>query len=472
MALTAAEQYAIELINRARLDPAAEAARYDLGLNAGLTSGTITGAPVQVLAPNTELELAAFNHSTWMLANNTFNHTGVDGSSPGDRIVDAGYDLTGSWTWRENLAWAGTTGDVDLESAIDGHHEGLYRSSGHRVNTFAADIREIGVAQVAGEFTQNGTPFNSSMLTLNFASTGTDVFVTGVVYTDADSNDFYGIGEGTTGLTFAAQGNTAQTADAGGYGLAVVRGDAVAVTVSDGATVLATLQIDTNDGNAKLDVVTDADGDLNLALSRSATLQTGIADASLLGIGDLDLTGSADDNTLIGNGGDNVLQGEGGDDMLSGGAGADRLFGGLGDDTLNGGSGRETVWDDLDTVGDTHTAHADVLNGGAGDDTLRGLSGDDRLDGGLGDDLLLGGSGRDTFIFSSGMDEVADFADNVDTIMLNGAALGDADMTVEDVLALGEVVDGDAVFDFGGGHVLTIADEMDISSLGNDLMIF
>ena len=53
MTLSAAEQYAIELINRARLDPAAEALRYGVALNAGLSAGTISNDALYVLAPNT-----------------------------------------------------------------------------------------------------------------------------------------------------------------------------------------------------------------------------------------------------------------------------------------------------------------------------------------------------------------------------------------------------------------------------------
>ena len=191
MTVSAAEQYLLELINRARLDPQAEAARYGLSLNAGLTAGTISGTPVQVLTHNTELEQAAQGHSEWILETDTFSHTGAGGSDPGDRIVAAGYELTGSWTWRENLAWTGSTSEIDLVEAVEDHHEGLYRSAGHRENTFASDIREIGVAQVEGRFTHDGSTFNASALTLNFASSGTDNFITGVAYTDSDADDFY-----------------------------------------------------------------------------------------------------------------------------------------------------------------------------------------------------------------------------------------------------------------------------------------
>ena len=47
---TALDQYLIELINRARLDPVGEAARLGIDLNQGLSQGQITTAPKQPLA--------------------------------------------------------------------------------------------------------------------------------------------------------------------------------------------------------------------------------------------------------------------------------------------------------------------------------------------------------------------------------------------------------------------------------------
>lgn len=469
MSVSAAEQYLLELINRARLDPQAEAARFGLSLNAGLSAGTISGTPRQVLAHNTELEQAAIAHSNWMLETDTFSHTGENGSDPGDRIVEAGYELRGSWTWRENLAWTGSTGAIDLAQAVEDHHEGLYRSEGHRENTFASDIREIGVGQVAGSFTHEGSTFNASMLTLNFASSGTEYFITGVAYTDADGDDFYGIGEGTAGLTISADGASGTTAAAGGYGIAVDAAEAVAVTVSLGADILATLALDLTDGNAKLDVVTAADGSQMLALSVNATLFTGIADATLLGAGDLNLTGSDADNVLIGNAGRNMLDGGDGSDNLSGGEGADRIYGGNGDDVLKGGEGRDIRWDSLEHDDTVSTINADLLNGGAGDDRLHGQSGSDVLDGGAGDDRLSGGGGRDTFVFAEGTDVVLDFTDNVDSIQLDGDALGVS--TVAEALEMGAIIDGNAVLTFGDDS-LRINDVTDLNVLTNDLLVF
>lgn len=465
MALTAAEQYLLELINRARLDPAAEADRYGVALNADLDPGTISTTAKQVLAPNRQLETAAQVHSDWMLQTNTFSHTGADGSSPGDRIQDAGYTLTGQWSWRENLAWTGKTGRLDLQEAIETHHAGLYRSEGHRENTFSEVVKEVGIAQVEGRFTNGNTTYNASMLTLNFATHDTDVFITGVAYADRDGDAFYSVGEGLADVWIAAAGRDATTADAGGYGFGVAADDDVLVTLGTGNTELAALRIDVSDHNGKLDIITDNDGGMTLALSVSATLVSGIPDARLLGVADLDLTGNADDNVLTGNAGRNVLRGEAGNDQLSGGQGIDKLYGGAGDDQLLGGGGRDGL--DSSEIG---SENADLLIGGAGDDHLVGLSGSDVMDGGTGDDVLTGGGGRDTFIFNDGHDTITDFADNVDQITLNAAALGDADMAITDVLSLGRVVNGDAVFDFGA-DVLILRDVTDIDALGNDLII-
>lgn len=470
MAITAVEQFLLELINRARLDPLAEAERYSLGLNVGLPAGSIDTTAKEVLAHNTILEEASRLHSEWMLVNDVFSHDGDGESSPGDRMAAAGYSFTGSWAWRENLAWSGTTGTLDLTQAILDHHEGLYRSAGHRQNTFADNIREVGIAQVEGVFTQDETDFNASMLTLNFARSGTNHFLTGVAYDDTDDDAFYSIGEGISDLTIAAAGTSTVTGSAGGYAIEGAPQSNLAVTVSEAGTELAQLLVDLTSGNAKLDVVTTAGGDRVLELSASAILQSGIADATLLGVADLDLMGSALDNTLTGNAGENLIEGAGGNDTLLGGGGADELSGGAGNDVLRGGEGRDVQWDSVDGASDAATDSADILYGDAGDDQLHGQSGRDTLDGGAGDDLLTGGGGRDTFIFNAGNDQILDFSDNVDLILLDRSALGIAsDATVAQVIAAGTIIDGDALFDFGGGNSLQINDVATLDLLINDV---
>ena len=442
MSLSAAEQYMLELINRARLDPIAEAQRYNLALNTDLDANAISSDAKQVLAPSAVLNRAAEDHSEWMLEADVFSHTGAAGSSPGDRIEDAGYEFTGAWTWRENLAWIGSTGTLDLNTAIAAHHEDLYRSEGHRLTTFASNTREVGIFQAHGEFTVGGMDYDSSMMTLNFASSGTDVFVTGVAYTDLDGDAFYSIGEGQSDVWITVDGANTTTTASGGYGLGVRAAEDLQVLVGQGGITLATLQVDASGGNVKVDVVTATDTTQSLMVSADTVLVSGIPDAVLLGSDNLTLTGNDDDNRLTGNAGKNILIGAGGDD------------------TLRGGQGRDTSW--ADGIG---TQTQDKLLGGQGDDHLIGESGADRLDGGLGNDLLVGGSGRDTFVFVEGHDVIADFTDNVDLIELV------TDATIAEVMAAGEIIGDTAVFNFGNGSSLTVVGVNDLSILENDFLI-
>src|SRR5437899_3174618 len=68
------EQYLVELVNRGRADPAAEATRYGIALNEGLTAGTISTAAKQPLAINPNITDAARKHSQWMIDNDVFAH--------------------------------------------------------------------------------------------------------------------------------------------------------------------------------------------------------------------------------------------------------------------------------------------------------------------------------------------------------------------------------------------------------------
>jgi len=343
MPLTAAEQLLLELINRARLDPATEAARLGVGLNAGLAAGTIGTAAQQVLAPNAALEAAADAHSQWMLDTDTFSHTGAGGSTAYQRMVAAGYSFTGNWQSAENLALSVGSGGVDLNAAIVAHYEGLFASAGHRANTLDAGLREIGIGQREGDYVIGGHSYSASALTETFAVSGTRVFLTGVAHADADSDAFYDIGEGLAGIGVSlASGAGTVTGSAGGYALGLAPDAAadVIVQAADG-TELARLQMDLSQGNGKLDVIRAPDGVLELALSVSAVLEQGIGQARLLGLANLNLTGHDAANRLTGNAGNNLLDGGSGDDTLIGAAGSDGLTDGAGSDMLTGGTGAD-----------------------------------------------------------------------------------------------------------------------------------
>ncbi len=450
MTLSNAEQFLLELINRARLDPLAEAARYGIDLNASLNPGTLNGQAKQVLAPNALLEQAATSHGLWMLATDTFSHTGAGGSQPWDRATAEGY----SWSnIGENISFRGTTApSFDLEEYILSHHQGLFLSAGHRTNILGTAYREIGLSQETGDYTTGGNTYNSSFTTELFGTTGTKVFITGVAYSDSDADAFYSMGEGVSGVSFAASGISTVTAAAGGYALAVTAAAAVAVTGTVAGRAFSAT-VDLSLGNVKLDIV-DADQFLT---SGSLTLGSGINDARLLGVAALSLTGNAAINALDGNAGANLMQGLGGNDLIRGGLGNDRVEGGDGNDRLLGQSGR------------------DLLFGGNGNDMLWGGGGGDRLSGDLGNDTLRGEAGADQFVFARpiGADLVADFRSaEGDRLMFNDD-LWTGELTAEQVVSTFARIDtGDVLFDFGSGGTVRLDGVSDFAGLAAAIDIF
>jgi hypothetical protein len=248
---TAQDQYMLELLNRARLNPQAEANRYpSLGGNLNEevpTTKTISTAPKQALAVNLKLFNAAQSHSQWMLDNDIFAHEGVNGSLsytntktniPG-RIVTAGYSPYS--TAGENLALYQTTAPLNATTDYTRHvreqHEDLFvdpgvQDRGHRTNMMNPNFREVGISSLIGVFTTGGLNANSVITTQDFGSdTNPNAFLTGVVYTDKVLNDdFYTVGEGLGNITINAVNvvsnltTTTTSLTAGGYSLRLAPG--------------------------------------------------------------------------------------------------------------------------------------------------------------------------------------------------------------------------------------------------------
>lgn len=449
MALTSAEQYMIELINRARLDPVGEAARLGITLNQGLAAGTISAGARGVVAPESNLEASAIAHSKWMLTNDVFSHVGVNDTSPNDRAMAAGYVGNGVG---ENISWRGTTGSLNLNALIEQQHADLFRSTtGHRENILHDSYREIGLAQEAGTFAVSGTSYNASMVTQNFASKSDVYYVTGVVYDDTNGDKFYSIGEGVSGAQFSIASRNAITESAGGYGLQTTEGAAVLVTGTvNGKSFSAKIEVD--EVNAKLDVVNGN----TFYTSADLQLVTGIHNARLLGTAALNLAGNGTANTLEGNSANNILSGGAGNDTIKGMAGKDKLEGGAGADRLYGDSG------------------IDVLRGDAGADRLYGGMGADWLYGGTGNDRMTGGAGSDKFVFtaSAGTDLITDFG-ATDMLRFDADIWGGSVLTAEDVLAdQANIVRGDVVIALGSGQSVTLDGVSSLSGLADNIVLF
>jgi len=89
---------------------------------------------------------------------------------------------------------------------------------------------EIGTGIRYGVFTQSGTNYNAIMVTELFGTRSVNPFITGVVYTDTDGDNFYSIGEAIGSGTITATETTSglvysdSIGSSGGYGFNVPAG--------------------------------------------------------------------------------------------------------------------------------------------------------------------------------------------------------------------------------------------------------
>jgi serralysin len=419
---TAQDQYMLELLNRARLNPQAEANRYPLltgDLNEGLPVGTISTTAKQPLAFNLNLFNSAKSHSQWMLDYDILSHVeGVNGTPVGtgatlaNRASIAGYSGT---TLGENIAWRGTTGTIDWTTTVGQQHEDLFVDTGivgrgHRTNMMYDNFREIGISSIVGTFTLNGTNYDSVVTTQNFGrDSGTTAFLTGVAYTDRVTNDdFYTVGEGLGNMTVNAVGNgqtfSTTTLTSGGYGLRLAAGT-YSVTFSgdfnnDGVVDTSTARTVTiGSQNIKQDFTSDTEA------TNGNDVLLGNVNADIL-------DGKGGNDTISGGAGLDILLGQAGDDILNGEDGNDTLLGGGGIDTLNGGNGTDVMYgeDGNDTL--TGGNDNDFLFGQAGNDTISGDAGNDYLFGGIGLDILNGGTGVDEIYGEDDNDTIRGGDDN------------------------------------------------------------
>lgn len=216
---TGVEQYALELLNRARQDPNAEVVRLsretwgDAGspalpdLNEGLDPGTLSGAPRPPLAFDPDLVAAASSYAGLLLASETFGH--AEDGTPVSRMAAAGYPFDPPWGSGENLAITSTPDPrpIDRELA-EQHHRNLFvdggvSGRGHRVNLLDANFREIGIAFRADSDTQSAfgpPPGHDVVSARDFAFSSDRIFVTGVIYHDDNGNAFYDPGESAGNL--------------------------------------------------------------------------------------------------------------------------------------------------------------------------------------------------------------------------------------------------------------------------------
>ncbi|MBR1120290.1 FG-GAP repeat protein [Bradyrhizobium lablabi] len=310
MPATALEQYILELINRARLDPAAEAARQGIALNEGVPAAdTISTVSKQPLAMNEILLGTARTHSQDMINRDYFAHDTPEGVDPFVRMTNAGYNWNAA---AENIAYQTTPGAITDQLSI-GLHRILfvdlnYPGRGHRVSIMDNAYQEIGVGLATGNFQGS----NAAMITEDFGTSGNQQFLTGVSYADNDHDNFYSIGEGRGSMSITVSGNgSTATGSTGGYSLAVGSGGRN-ITFSGGglASPISVAVLIAAHTNAKVDVIDQG----TIATSASLTDLGGATKIIGLGTIGLALTGDGGGDTIVGTKGNDTIDGAGGND--------------------------------------------------------------------------------------------------------------------------------------------------------------
>ncbi len=270
---TAAEQYMLELINRARANPAAEGQRLlaiaqsDPVIAAATSTDNLNQflqvidgyGPEPPLAFNSGLIEAALDHDNAMLAaNDQFHSTAGYLNNPQIATDDDGqaYFPTGTTNWAtgENIfAYSGNVPAGSSDQAYADYFEEAFLLDwgnpdfGHLENLLAPGpaeapsgtypFSEIGIGLVTGVSpttppdpnnliaANRGLNVGPAIVTQEFGWNGGNAFLTGVVYADSDHNNFYTPGEGLGSVTIQAVGQNGQgtfqtqTWDAGGYSL-------------------------------------------------------------------------------------------------------------------------------------------------------------------------------------------------------------------------------------------------------------
>ncbi len=480
---TAYEVFMVELINRARANPGAEATRFNIDLNEGLSAGTITDTARQPLAVNQYLTDAARGHAIWSQQNSTFSHTGNAGSSPTQRIIAAGYVAGNSWGSGENMGLTVSSTLGDLTTRVENHHRSLFIDEGivgrgHRTNLLASQMKEVGSGVATGPYTYNNTSYSGFVSVQDFAWRTGNPYLVGVVYNESVRVDnFYTPGEGLGGVTVTATDTTTNatftttSSTAGDYRLqlpagtykveasggtlgGIVRYNNVTIAgenvkrdftalqatpapnfsvVIDGVlNVNGTTSPDnisiTINGNSVIAQLNDDTQTFALSSVRAYVVYGDAGNDTITAGPDLlsvSLQGEAGNDVLTGSDNGDVITGGDGNDYIDARGGDDNVRGNLGADTITGGAGKNALYGDEDNDRINGSGGRDYISGGSGEDRLYGRAGNDTLEGGANVDRLWGDDGDDMLTGGTSADKLFGGNGNDSLIGQAGADLAD-----------------------------------------------
>lgn len=236
-----AQQFLYEL-NLARSNPAAFVARSGSEMDPNTP-------PAPPLALNASLTSSALFKSAEMAQYGYFGHQSeATGVWPNALARTAGYALPSAWSSTSN----------NIESIYRGTSDpfrplvAFSNSPGHRTHLFGegwfGSHREIGVGTVLSE--QRGT-----YVTVHTAVVATsDVFVTGVVYHDANGNGRMDRGEGLGGVTVTAGSKSTTTNAGGGYAIKVTAGTHTVSATGGGLGAVVSRTVTVGSANVLVDL--------------------------------------------------------------------------------------------------------------------------------------------------------------------------------------------------------------------------
>ncbi|MCB9933434.1 MAG: hypothetical protein H6841_08440 [Planctomycetes bacterium] len=230
---TAAEMAFIYELNRARSDPQLYDTENGLG---GILNGVAAQPP---LALNQNLVQSARFHANEMAVNGYFAHqSAVTGDWPNKMARDAGYPLVSSWTndanYIESLAARYSSSASVSYSAPEALKALIIDAGinppGHRIHllgmdAFSAAFREVGTGYAQGIGV--GWPSGAYWAIHTGRRDSDPVWLTGVVYNDANSNGRYDQGEGLSGVNISATGPATKntvSVTGGGWSIDVTAG--------------------------------------------------------------------------------------------------------------------------------------------------------------------------------------------------------------------------------------------------------
>lgn len=206
---TAIEQYALEQLNRARMNPSQVATDVttNLGRDTLMTfqyynvdlaqtrAAIANEKPVAPLAWNGQLASAAQRLSSDMADNGFQSHIGSDGSTIEQRMDQAGY--TNRSAQGENaFAYANSVDDAMRAFLVD-YGVG---DQGHRRTIYNGDLHDVGIAVN----TTSKTGVGPNVIVEDFGSqNNSKAYLLGVVYQDQNGDGQYDVGEGTSRLTIS-----------------------------------------------------------------------------------------------------------------------------------------------------------------------------------------------------------------------------------------------------------------------------